>query len=77
MDADDTETSLDAEGSGYFVSREPGSFGSGKAMFEFHRQKAKARKTQRKGKCSLIRWIYLIRISCSSIPRVSQEVRMA
>ena len=41
------------------------------------RQKAKARKTQRKGKCSLIRWICLIRISCSSIPRVSQEVRMA
>ena len=31
MDADDTETSLDAEGSGYFVSREPRSFGSGKA----------------------------------------------
>jgi len=31
LDADDTETSLDAEGSGYFVSREPGSFGSGKA----------------------------------------------
>lgn len=31
LDADDTETSPDAEGSGYFVSREPGSFGSGKA----------------------------------------------
>lgn len=31
LGADDTETSPDAEGSGYFVSREPGSFGSGKA----------------------------------------------
>lgn len=28
LDAEDTETSPDAEGSGYFVSREPGSFGS-------------------------------------------------
>lgn len=31
LDADDTETSPDAEGSGDFLSREPGSFGSGKA----------------------------------------------
>ena len=32
LDADDTETSPDAEESRYFLSREPGSFGSGKAV---------------------------------------------
>ena len=31
LDADDTETWPDAEESRYFLSREPGSFGSGKA----------------------------------------------